>query len=151
MLDPVKAEQFAQWLEQRGLRTPISQVVGFQQFVGQPAPDVLTQESTASAAYTDLATVGPSLNLLGNGRYLILFGYSAAGATPGLMSVSVNGSGGSDATCCQASGSAFGAPMRALAVTLTSSPNTVVAKYRTPAGINATFLNRWLFALRYGN
>lgn len=154
MLDPVKAEQFAQWIEMRGLRTPISQVVGFQQFTAQVAPDVLTSEGTTSATYTDLATVGPSLNTLGNGKYLVAFGFTSvlSGSLIGYMSPSVNGSGGSDTTCAQGRTTAEMSVMRIIPVTLASGTNTIVAKYRSvSAGNNVSFLNRWMIALRYGN
>ena len=32
-------EDIAQYIEQRGIRTPVSQVVGFQQFVAEPGYD----------------------------------------------------------------------------------------------------------------
>lgn len=137
-------EEFAQWLEQRGLRTPVSQVVGFGQFLVQPATDVLTSESTSSATYVDLATVGPSLSTLGDGKYLVFFGFVvAAGTNQGLMSISVNGASATDSLSTSTA--------RAVAVTLSGGgANTIVSKYRSPGG-TCGFLNRWLLALRYAN
>jgi hypothetical protein len=160
---PEVLESIAQYIEQRGLRTPISQVVGFQQFNAIPATSIAAAEGTSSATYVDLATVGPSLSTLGNGKYLLLFGARFSGGSTqarGRMSVSING-----ATALDANGLLGGGPddvtnalpptslMLALPVTLSASPNSVVAKYRQDqGGANlAEFSQRWLVALRYGN
>jgi hypothetical protein len=159
---PEALEGIAQWIEQRGLRTPVSQVVGFQQFNAIPV-GVSAIEGTASATYVDLATVGPSLPTLGNGKYILFFGAKFFGESTharGFMSVAING-----ATALDANGIEGGGPddstnalpptslMNAIAVTLQSSPNSVVAKYRQDVGgANlAVFGQRWIIALRYGN
>ena len=93
-ITPQALEQLAQYIEQRGLRTPVSNLVGFAQFLGQAAADVPTSESTASTfPYVDLATVGPSLSSLGDGKYLLFFGCNqGSSGISGYMSVSLNGS-----------------------------------------------------------
>jgi hypothetical protein len=160
-LHPEALEQICQYVEQRGLRTPVSQVVGFTQFVGHPATDVLTEESTSSTTYGDLATVGPSLNNLGDGKYLLFFGCAVRGTGGGgFMSVSLNGDTPTDARSCFCGGldsNGDGLPdvstMRTISATLTGGSNTVVAKYRSAGGLTpvAPIFNRWLAALRYAN
>lgn len=159
-ITPEALEQIAQWFEQRGIRTPISQVVGFSQFNAIPATDVAATQNTTSTTYTDLGTVGPSLTGLADGKYLLSFGCVMYGSNDnGYMSPSVNGSGGSDGTSAQGGGRddatdvlpAFSV-MRSIAVTMTAGGNnSVVAKYRSQSATGSDFSDRWMLALRYGN
>src|SRR5690348_16089479 len=73
-IDPQALEQVFQALEQRGLRTPVSNLVGFAQFLGQVATRVNTIETTVSTSYTDLATSGPTLTGLADGNYFVFHG-----------------------------------------------------------------------------
>lgn len=134
---------------------PISQVFGFTQFVGAPAPFVVTSETTTSGTYVDLATTGPVLTNLPDGKYLILFGAAisvTAGATSTFMSLSVNGSTPSNDDAIYTTSTAFVTLASARTKALTNNgSNTVKAQYAADGVRTATFLNRWLIALKYGN
>lgn len=150
------------WLEQNPPAVTISSIIGFDQFTANVATDVATNETSTSAAFGDLATVGPSLSGIPNGKYLLLFGFtgkwSGAAATGQVMSVAVNGAGAVDGDACFVTSTATGgagteaSTMRVVAKTLSSGSNSVVTKYRaTAAGNTANFQYRWLVALRYAN
>lgn len=143
------------WIQTQRLNIPISQVFGFSQFTAQPADNVDTSESTSSTAYADLATVGPKLDGLSGGRYVILFGAahtSNPNAATQYMSIQINSTAAidSDAGETQTSGGNAGGTTRAVLKTLTDGANTITAKYKTTSG-TATFQYRWMFALRYAN
>jgi hypothetical protein len=156
-MSPEALEQLAQWIETRGIRTPASQISGFQQFLAQSAPSVLTIESTTVTTYGDLATVGPSLTGLSDGNYIVLFGCRANGAAAdsARMSISVNGTAASDSDDCQSDSQnliAGMSVMRAVPKRLNAGGNnTIVAKYRSQVGANVSFGNRWLTAIRWAN
>ena len=137
------------WLEQIGLSIPVNQIQGFSGFQAQTA-NIDTSESTASAGYTDLATVGPQFtgaNSLRPGKYMLFFGARVIiGVGGSFISPSVNGVAASDndAIIQESNSMAF----RALGpITLPSDTNTVTLKYRT-AGGTATFERRYLSALK---
>lgn len=152
--------QFWDYLTQRiavaGIPVSISQVTGFSQFNAESA-EVATSETTASTTFTDLATAGPTLSGLSDGSYVVLLGCWASSNTAGQaadMSVQVNSAAvdGNDGV------RTFGttgpeALARAVVKTLSNDgDNTITAKYRASGGgATATFVNRWLVALRYAN
>ena len=154
---PQALEELAGWFEQRGLRTPISQIVGFKQFLGQTSTSVLTIETTTSTLYGDLATVGPTVSGLADGNYLVFHGCrSAIGVTDGSdqarMAIPVNGAAASDNECASSSWAGFMSVTMLNARKLTvGGNNTIQAKYKSNAGATAYFGTRWLIALRYGN
>jgi hypothetical protein len=149
------------WLEQNPPAVTISSIIGFDQFTANVATDVATNETTTSTAFGDLATVGPSLSGIPNGKYLLLFGFTGkwtVAQTGQVMSVSVNSAGAADGDACFVTPAATGgagteaSTMRVVAKTLSSGSNSVVTKYRaTQAGNTANFQYRWLVALRYAN
>jgi hypothetical protein len=111
-------------------------VIGFQQFVGQPAADVLADESTTSATFGDLVTVGPSLSGLADGKYLLALGaagYYSAGVAFGFVSPSFNGDAAVTTDGCYLN--AVTQPVsgsRVLAKTFRAGGNnSVVLKYST--------------------
>jgi hypothetical protein len=159
-ITPDALEQIALYIEQRGLRTPVSNIVGFQQFAAINATPVLTIESTASTTYTDLATTGPTLTGIANGNFLVLFGCRAdpGGSTSAArMSISPNGAAASDNNSCSSDSQNLIAGMsimRAFTVQLTTTAaggNTLQAKYRVTGATTGNFGQRWLVALRYAN
>ena len=108
-------------------------------------------------SYTDLATVGPQLTGLPDGQYLLVFGFTAA-ASGGAAAPSINGASPTDsqAASYQPGGGIVIADaistMRLLPVTLKNDGNSIVTlKYRFDGSNTATFLYRWLAALRYAN
>lgn len=136
-----------------GFQIPVSQLSGFNQFVAQVAPTVAAAESTASTAYTDLATVGPKISGMPGGAYLLLFGCNVLNSVASYrahMSVDVNSAGAADADGAQWVGTTDVSVMKAVAVSLTAESNTVTAKYRSSnAASSALFGSRWLIALKY--
>jgi len=162
-LSPEALEQVAQWVEQRGIRTPISQVVGFSKFTAQIAT-VATSETRNNTAYGDLATAGPTLTLLPSGHYIFWYGaqalhsQDAGGSGTAYMSPSINGATPSDDVAAKSLGSPntlspYSSVMSATIADLTLDNNTVKCQYRTGAVLaNAgTWNSRFLIALRTGN
>lgn len=140
------------WIEQAGLAITISQIVGFQQFAAQVATSILTSETTTSTSYTDLATPGPQLTTLPDGRYVLLFGAFASNSGTGVsvFSPTINNAAAVDADQGGMSGTQGLYSTRATTATLASGTNTVKLQYKVNSG-TGTFLNRWLIALRYAN
>ena len=120
---------------------------------------VLTSEATASTSYTNLATVGPTIENLADGNYLILFGarISPPNGTFGAMSVQVNSTAATDDDMCGSggAGSTFvpdASASRGLLKTFSNNNNnTITAKYRASTPASTTFLYRWLVVMRVGN
>lgn len=142
---------------------PRSAVVGLPNLTPAYAT-VLTGETTSSTAYTNLATVGPTLTGLGDGVYFVIFGCQmtvVANIWGGAMSVAsddqvaTDGNGFAIAmtTAEGAEVEAYNLPgMRAVLLTLThGGNNTLTAKYRFVSGTNPSYSNRWLAAIRVGN
>lgn len=148
-------EYMVQYLALNQPPIPISQILGFSQFVIQPADTVATLETTASTTYVDLATAGPTLTGLPDGRYLILFGagmQTSVAGVPSIMNVQVNN------VTPPANDEAFNFNTLAVSVTGWSvqtlsngGNNTVTAKYRAGGAATATYFLRRLAALRYDN
>lgn len=146
------------YIQTSRLQIPIGQVFGFTQFTAQQ--DVVglgSAESTSSATYVDLATVGPSLTGLPDGQYIIIFGCDAHNSATGvgsIMSLSINGVAAVDTDSCQMPDQTKDTSMaRAVVKTLSNGgANSVIAKYREGyAAGTATFTHRWLIALKYAN
>jgi hypothetical protein len=91
---PTALEDIAVWLEQRGLRTPISNVVGFQQLspasfqqLNSGAPETTTSTTWVSMAVDEVLTDIPQ------GRYLLLwggYGHISTVAQEGWIGVQIN-------------------------------------------------------------
>lgn len=148
--------QLRTWFEQNPPAIPVSQIIGFNQFTAQNA-SVLTQETTTSTTFADLATVGPTLSSLPDGQYLFFLGCVAFNSGAGnqlTMSIDVNSAGASSSDQTAADGPAATYKVnlvRVVAKTLDNGGNnTVTCKYRVSAG-TGTFLNRWLIAIRFSN
>ena len=151
-------EQFRFWLEQNPPNIPITQILGFTQFTAQAADRINTSQSTTSTAYVALATQGPILTGLSDGKYLLMFGAAlASNASTGapLMNLKVNGTTPSDDNeAVQGSNTTFGVSASTAVVKTLSNAgnNTVEAVYRTSnVAVTASFNHRWLVALRYSN
>lgn len=151
-------KDFLGYMDQRLLMNtpliPIGQIVGFSQFTSQAA-EVLAEQATASTAYTNLATVGPSLNGLPDGQYEIRFGAAAKISTAvtesARMSLEINGVAASDDDAALSNVDGVVSVSRVVLKTLAAGGNnTVVMKYRA-TGATATFAYRWLVALKIAN
>lgn len=144
--------EITNYVAQSGLNIPISNILGFQQFTAQTAPFIATAETTASAAYTNLATVGPTLSNLPMGKYIVFFGCvgNNTGVNQTYMSVQVNSTAAVDADSCELSLASHASMMIVVAKTLALDNNTLTAKYRVAAG-TGNYFNRWMLAFRYAN
>lgn len=135
---------------------PISQVTGFTQYTAVTAPFIFTDESTTSSTYGNLATTGPTLSGLADGKYVIHFGaasYIAAGGTEAGMSIQVNSAAVSDNDACISQVGSFVSISTTVAKSLSNNgSNSITAKYRSLNNVNAAhFARRWLIAQRYSN
>lgn len=141
------------WLEQNPPAIPVSQIVGFNQFTFQPAPTIDTDESTTSTTFTDLATVGPTLGELSDGKYAIFFGAQGQPTSPsaGVMSVQVNSTAAIDADSVVFTPGGNMSVSRMILKTFTGGNTTLTAKYRSSGGDLARFQKRWLIVVRYSN
>ena len=138
---------------------PVAQIRGFSQTVAHQHIIDTSETRAWSSSYGDMATVGPKLENLGAGKYLVMYGAQCqtteSGSEP-FMSIDVNGAGATDAdsVTVQTGSVTITLPMvRAQVIDLTESDNSIVCKYkRIGNGTTvATFFARWLIALRIGN
>lgn len=140
------------------LQVPIGQVFGFQKFLSTqvatyPSDFLGGSESTTSTAYTDLATVGPTLTGLPAGKYVVFIrgvGDVDAAGHAGYMSISVNGSSPSDDDAIWVQTANFVTGTSFSLQTLSQASNQIVAKYRAASG-TVFFQDRFMVALRYDN
>jgi hypothetical protein len=107
------------------------------------AAQILTNESTSSSSYTDLATTGPSVTVDTGTTALVIISAQLVGAGGGFVSVAVSG-----ATTIAASDDQmlFGAnigPVSALAIIsgLNAGLNTFTLRYKSASG-SMSFLRR---------
>lgn len=134
-----------------GLMIPISQVIGFTQYNAEYAT-VTTQEGTTSAAYTDLATVGPTISGLPAGQYIVIFGAATSLSVAGTLGVAPSYNADAPPTARELISQVVGTftpATKAITAQLTLASNTVQLKYATTAG-TATFIHRWILAFKYG-
>lgn len=150
-------DRFIGYLAERlvlsGLNLPISQIQGFSGFSAQ-FDEITTDENLSNQmTYTDLATVGPSLDDLENGLYAVTHGSVIAGTalTPYYMSLSINGASATDALACWHRNGDETSVSRGNLITLSDDTNTIVAKYRTGDASTGGWQNRWLQAIKISN
>lgn len=145
--------QLRLWLEQNPPAIPITSILGFSQFAAQH-DSVAAQESTTSTSYTNLTTVGPRLENLPDGKYVILFGCASGStldATEPRMSVKINSTEAVDADGGVTSLARWAGQSSAVIKTLSNGGNnTILCRYRTDTN-TGQFRHRWLVAIRIGN
>ena len=153
MFPPAFKDWVADWYATNVPKLHVSQIFGFKLHSIHCADDVPAFEATASTAYGDLATPGPSLENLANGLYVVMWGAYASGATSAVniyMSISADGDtpSGQREMVCQSSEMAFSAGRMAL-VDFTQGDHThsLAAKYKY-SGTSGFFQYRWLHALK---
>lgn len=132
---------------------PVSQLIGFSGFTVKVATRVNTSETTTSATFTDLATVGPQLTGLADGQYMFVAACSILSSTgqDTFAGVKVNSTDPADADCAVLLASGANLGITFVSATLAAGGNnTVKVVYRT-AGGTATFARRQLVGLRFGN
>lgn len=124
---------------------PYGNILGSKVNIAKSGDYIATNEGPATSAYGNLATVGPSINGLADGVYVILWGANTTGgAHEGHMGISVNGDTPVDG---EAAGSAYSIPIAwGRLVTLSNKHNnTVVCKYK---GGQQSWARRWIVAIR---
>lgn len=139
-------------------KIPGSQIVGGRANVPSNYAFVATGETTTSSTYGNLSTVGPTLERMADGDYLLMWGALAVVATAGSgitakMGVQINSTVASDADSC-VSGVAIGASVSVarLKTLENNNNNTVTAKYASNDNTTAVgFTYRWLMALKVGS
>lgn len=146
---------FETWVVDRvavaGLNIGIGQIVGFNQFTLQGAPQIGGDETTSSVTYTNLATVGPELDGIPAGQYAFFFGAVLTGSATSWMSLKVNTTEANDDDAILCGGSALPVPcMTVVTKTLTDPNNTVLCRYKVDAG-TCHYTKRFLYGLRFAN
>ena len=135
-------------------KIPGSQIVGLAQFLPRVADIIAPSsgESTTSTSFVDLTTVGPSLNDLSDGTYMLLFGAQCQATAPSVavMSVSLNGAAATDADSLVTDATNTSTTRLVIADLRNNNNNAIVAKYRSSGGATCSFLRRWLVAIKYG-
>ena len=137
---------------------PIVQLQGFSQFTATPVT-IVVSEATTSTSYTDLATVGPTVSGLSDGKYVLFFSCRVtkpASDGGGRVSLSLNGAAPSDddmAILADSSAVAQDTTIsRAVQKTLqTEGSNSVTMQYKSITGTSISFALRSLIVLRYAN
>lgn len=112
---------------------------------------IITSETTNSTAYTDLATVGPTVTITTRDKALILFDAvhaQSGGSGSGRMSVAVSGAttiaASDDFSLDNTTLVLFGLGYGFLLTGLTAGTNIFRAKYRTAEAGDAVFSHRRL-------
>lgn len=144
--------QLRTWLEQNPPSVSIENIIGFSQFTVQSADDVVPSESTSSTTFTDLATAGPTIAGLSDGKYLFVFGAATIQtSSAGYMGLKINSTEAISNECAVNSATQIVPGARALVKTLSSGGNnTVTCRYRVDGG-SGSWQRRWLHALRVSN
>lgn len=120
---------------------PFSHIFGARLNTARSGQYVATSESTTSAAYTDLATVGPQVTNLSDGTYLIVYGAESRSR----YSVSINGAAASDDDSIYCVEAVVPAARAKISSLKNNNANTICMKY-----INGSFKNRWMVVVRIG-
>lgn len=142
-------DKFKQWVgdffAQNVPLIPYGNLLGSKLNIAKSGDYISTLEGLGPAAYDDLATVGPSINGIADGIYVVLWGARVTGGDhTSYMGLSVNGDTPSDAD------SAPSASIMTIAwgrlLTLKNDNNSsIVCKYK---GTQANWGNRWLVIIR---
>lgn len=148
---------FETWMVDRvaisGLNVPIGQIVGFSQFTAQ-YDRVDTSETTTSTLYDDLSTVGPQIDGLPTGQYVLLYGTEAnvsSSSDTAFMSPNIGGVTPENTFAAKTGSTAFTSIASASLATVDVPNTTIKMQYAiSPAG-TATFVTRWLLIIRYAN
>lgn len=125
----------------------VSQIFGFKLQSMKVAENIATAESTTSASYVDLATVGPTLTGISNGFYVVIWGCHASNSLAGQIGVSVDGAtptGDLQMTVDGLAGAMAAVGRMAIADLSTGDDNhTLQLKYKA-----TSVQHRWLHAMK---
>lgn len=135
------------WFLQNPVPTPVTQIIGFQQFtVSVNVDNTQVSENGTSASST------PALANLPDGQYVIVWGcqcYSSVAGTAAEMGVSLNGSAIDPGLVAANAGTTAVSVVSFTAQTLQNNgSNSISSIYQGGTG---TFSNRALLALKYAN
>jgi hypothetical protein len=144
-----------EWITQAGIDVPIGQVIGFSQTTPNTAITIVAAEGTASASFTSLATAGPTITGLPDGKYVIYWGatHDSTGGLNGFMGVKVNATEpiDDDAIFWNLAAGTFVPGARAIEKTLAGGGNnTLLTRYRVSGG-TGTWRYRWMLAVKVSN
>lgn len=140
------------WLQVNNLQIPIGQVFGYNRTTAKSAV-VHTNEARTSSTFGDLATPGPTLNGLGAGTFLVIWGSDAAG-NPGVSNAEMivqdgNGIGTNNGNVALTSVASATSVVSVDTITL-SSGGLLTTKYRSSDNTYSCQWNgRFLIALRF--
>jgi hypothetical protein len=125
----------------------VSQIFGFKLQSMKVAENIATAESTTSASYVDLATVGPTIENISNGFYVVIWGCHCSNAAEGFIGVSVDGATPTGDLQMSVSGlaGAMAAVGRMAIVDLSTGDNNHTLKLMYLA---SSVQHRWLHALK---
>lgn len=128
----------------------VNQILGFELWQIKSAPEITATELCTSTSYTNLATVGPEINNLSPGFYIVIWG----GNTPYTgnsnnvtMGVSINGAAPTSSAEIISDAGAFGGAAL-LDLTQVAAPITLTAKYKCELTTGRNIRYRWMHALR---
>ena len=129
----------------------VQQILGFELWQIKSAPEILTEQSRASTAYGDMATVGPVITGLSPGFYIVIWGCNTpytGNSNDGYMGISINGDTPTTSREAFSTAGAFGSAAL-LDLSLTVPPITLTAKYKTALGTSRNMRHRWMHAMRW--
>lgn len=154
--DPFRMEEIRKYLEIHPPSLSIEQLQGYARNIFQEAPNITTSQTTTSTSPADLATVGPTLGSLQDGKYAIFLmtlikagtaGVSYAGVKVNSTEPSTSPSDSVSSDITAGSLPAFGIFLKTLSG---GGSNTLTVRYWTTAG-TATYANRRMVMFRYSN
>lgn len=170
--DPAYPDALKAWIKDftstHIMALPVEQLIGHPLFIYRFASIVPNADTIATpTGWRDMATVGPRLDNLAKGRWMVFWGctMTAAAATVAMMGVSINGISPSDSNSAkqisntpvtEKGGTMYvrhfngGANNGGPALTQEGT-NSIVAKYQWASGGTMTISNRWLAAIRTGD
>jgi hypothetical protein len=124
---------------------PYGNFLGSKLNIAKSGDYITTTQGPATSAYGNLATVGPSVNGIADGVYLVLWGaVTTGGAHEGFMGLSVNGDTPVDAEAAASADDQTIAHGRL--ITLKNDNNsTIVCKYK---GTQQNWGRRWIVVIR---
>jgi hypothetical protein len=130
------------WIAVNIPKIPISQIYGFKIHSVKSGAEVATAEALTSSSYIDLTTVGPEVENLVNGFYVVMFGGHSQSI---LMGLSVDGGAVDEEQIANLNEDSGGA-IALLDLTTGDHQHTVTAKYKSAGG--GTVSERWMHALK---
>lgn len=152
-------QELLNYLEMNPPTIPITQISGFAQFAAQTArePSESTFNSPTYADPNISGAVGPELDGLSDGQYVILFGCSLVGGTGGTQQTfanfAINGVMPSDDTdAVEAQQANHASVAGAAIVTIQNDGNSSIKMvFRQPHSETVDVRLRWIIALRFAN